>query len=297
MRNSQLSSRLIVASASPKTIADRSRTNRNSECGPYRRAIVRCCGSALWVTLSDSQISALQHLARAAGVLPRRRQRADDRARAGPVEGERGEHALGVGLAPPASASPSARAGWRRRGARRSTGPRPGAGCARRGCGRCRRPAPRSGRSRTATPRSGSARRCPSAVTGHGCCCCCWDWPTTVSLSGPGSCAGGSSGRSAAVNSMRVRSGSSTSVAWRGGLITQVSLEPPPWLEFTTSSPSGSATRVSPPGSTQTFVAVVDGERAQVDVPRARSGRRSASGRSTARSASARSSPAAAPAP
>ena len=59
MRNSQLSSRLIVASASPKTIAERSRTNRNSECGPYRRAIVRCCGSALWVTLSDSQISAL----------------------------------------------------------------------------------------------------------------------------------------------------------------------------------------------------------------------------------------------
>ena len=58
MRNSQLSSRLIVASASPKTIADRSRTNRNSECGPYRRAIVRCCGSALWVTFSDSQISA-----------------------------------------------------------------------------------------------------------------------------------------------------------------------------------------------------------------------------------------------
>ena len=59
MRNSQLSSRLIVASASPNTIAERSRTNRNSECGPYRRAIVRCCGSALWVTLSDSQISAL----------------------------------------------------------------------------------------------------------------------------------------------------------------------------------------------------------------------------------------------
>ncbi|SKU71794.1 Uncharacterised protein [Mycobacteroides abscessus subsp. abscessus] len=33
---------------------------------------------------------------------------------------------------------------------------------------------------------------------------------------------------------------------------TQVSLEPPPWLEFTTSEPSGSATRVSPPGSTHT---------------------------------------------
>jgi hypothetical protein len=34
MRNSQLSSRLIVASARPNTIAERSRTNRNSECGP-----------------------------------------------------------------------------------------------------------------------------------------------------------------------------------------------------------------------------------------------------------------------
>jgi hypothetical protein len=58
MRNSQLSSRLMVASASPNTIAERSRTKRNSECGPYRRAMVRCWGSALCVTLSDSQISA-----------------------------------------------------------------------------------------------------------------------------------------------------------------------------------------------------------------------------------------------
>ena len=31
-----------------------------------------------------------------------------------------------------------------------------------------------------------------------------------------------------------------------------MSLLPPPWLELTTSSPSGRATRVSPPGSTQT---------------------------------------------
>ena len=35
--------------------------------------------------------------------------------------------------------------------------------------------------------------------------------------------------------------------------MTQVSFEPPPWLELTTSWPSGSATRVRPPGSTQTF--------------------------------------------
>src|ERR1035438_7945493 len=36
------------------------------------------------------------------------------------------------------------------------------------------------------------------------------------------------------------------------GASIQVSLEPPPWLELTTSSPSGSATLVRPPGSTQT---------------------------------------------
>ena len=43
-RNSQLSSRLIVASARPNTIAERSRTNRNSECGPVpagHRALLR----------------------------------------------------------------------------------------------------------------------------------------------------------------------------------------------------------------------------------------------------------------
>ena len=33
---------------------------------------------------------------------------------------------------------------------------------------------------------------------------------------------------------------------------TQVSFDPPPWLELTTSDPSGSATRVRPPGSTHT---------------------------------------------
>ena len=32
---------------------------------------------------------------------------------------------------------------------------------------------------------------------------------------------------------------------------THVSFEPPPWEELTMSSPSGSATRVSPPGSTK----------------------------------------------
>ena len=36
------------------------------------------------------------------------------------------------------------------------------------------------------------------------------------------------------------------------GVSTHVSFEPPPWLEFTTRLPSGNATRVSPPGATQT---------------------------------------------
>jgi hypothetical protein len=75
-----------------------------------------------------------------------------------------------------------------------------------------------------------------------------------LSLAGPGSWAGGSAGRSAVVNSIRVTSGAGSGPATgRGGEITQVSLEPPPWLELTTSSPSGSATRVSPPGSTHTL--------------------------------------------
>jgi len=38
----------------------------------------------------------------------------------------------------------------------------------------------------------------------------------------------------------------------RVGASTQVSLLPPPWLEFTTRLPFGSATRVRPPGSTNT---------------------------------------------
>jgi len=45
---------------------------------------------------------------------------------------------------------------------------------------------------------------------------------------------------------------SSRSAAEVRGASTQVSLDPPPWLELTTREPSTSATRVSPPGSTHT---------------------------------------------
>src|SRR5699024_9348334 len=51
---------------------------------------------------------------------------------------------------------------------------------------------------------------------------------------------------------MTSRSSRSCGSRWFRPASTQVSLEPPPWLELTTSWPSGSATRVSPPGSTVT---------------------------------------------
>ena len=48
-------------------------------------------------------------------------------------------------------------------------------------------------------------------------------------------------------------SGTASGACSRNGwLSTQVSLLPPPWLLFTTISPLGRATRVRPPGSTQT---------------------------------------------
>src|SRR5690606_186012 len=47
-------------------------------------------------------------------------------------------------------------------------------------------------------------------------------------------------------------SSSASSIGSVGRANTQVSFDPPPRLEFTISSPSGSATRVSPPGSTHT---------------------------------------------
>ena len=49
---------------------------------------------------------------------------------------------------------------------------------------------------------------------------------------------------------------------------TQVSLVPPPWLEFTTSEPCFSATRVSPPGTMRTRSRPRQHERPQIDVAR-----------------------------
>ncbi len=52
----------------------------------------------------------------------------------------------------------------------------------------------------------------------------------------------------------RRRRGAGRTTSWRASVSvsTQVSLEPPPWLELTTKLPAGSATRVRPPGTTQT---------------------------------------------
>ena len=103
----------------------------------------------------------------------------------------------------------------------------------RRRCARCRRLARRSGRSRRATRRGARAGR---------------SWLTAGPLGrAPGGRPGGERTRAGAAGrgpDRRLGAASESSS-------TQVSLEPPPWEEFTTSAPSGRATLVSPPGSTQ----------------------------------------------
>ena len=95
-------------------------------------------------------------------------------------------------------------------------------------------------------------------------------------------CGSGRLGRSRGRRARSARRPRHVRIAWVGPASTQVSLEPPPREEFTISSPSASATRVRPPGSTHTRCAVVDRERPQVDVPRRRAGRRRTSAPSTA---------------
>ena len=117
--------------------------------------------------LGVHRVEALPHLrrdrlARAARVLPRGRERARDRAREGRVLGqERGDRPRRR-VSSPASARLDAHRVEQRPADRRlvdAGGPRAGGGSGRRGAAPCPRPARRSGRSSTATPRSGSARR------------------------------------------------------------------------------------------------------------------------------------------
>src|SRR5262249_6142944 len=77
------------------------------------------------------------------------------------------------------------------------------------------------------------------------CCCCCCCWPKVSS--GPSSLAELVAGPRASAPVPSSRTAPSLRAA-----STQVSLLPPPWEEFTTRLPAGSATRVRPPGSTNT---------------------------------------------
>jgi len=110
-------------------------------------------------------------------------------------------------------------------------------GNARRGCGPCPRPAPGSGRASRAPRRCGSASR---------------HRPLTAAPRSPG---------------RRGRDRVATGARWPGGAhgpgrgcgrrkrssaSTQVSFEPPPWLELTTRLPRGMATLVRPPAATHT---------------------------------------------
>ena len=123
-------------------------------------------------------------------------------------------------------------------------------------------------RASTATRRSGSAcgflpssharpalsAGCPSAGCGGPCCCWpCWlrNRQRAAAPAGLGGCS--KPGRSdRLITWVDRRPGPAAgSASWLPNS-TQVSFEPPPCEELTTSSPSGNATRVSPPGSTQT---------------------------------------------
>ena len=156
------SSRLIVASARPTTIAEPLADE------PEQR--VRAVPAGHRALLRQRVVGDVQRTPRSPRESTSRAPRAFSRAADSAPTIELGlvrskassvEHAARCRPSLAAAARPSAPAGRRRPGARRSTGPRRAAGGARRGCGWCRRRARRSGRSRTSTRRSGSARRAP----------------------------------------------------------------------------------------------------------------------------------------
>ena len=250
-RNRQPSSWLIVDSASPVTIAARSRTKPKKACGPSRSAARRCAGKRV-----PGRVQRLPHLRRhrlagAAGVLPgrvpARRRSSSGSSRRRPARSRTG--ARGAGDAVRRRHAHDRRAATGRPRPRRPTGPRGCGARRRRGCGRCRRRARRSGRSRTATRRSGSASRSP--------CCClrarrrCRGRGVRPSAAAAGCAATAPSAGAGRPPRRRAACLGGPPVGGGRAASTQVSLEPPPWLELTTSAPSGSATRVRPPGSTQ----------------------------------------------
>ena len=188
-----------------------------------------------------------QRLARAPGALPGRGQRGGDRGGRGDVVGQDPHHVRGVEAVGRRSSTSTPMIESRLRQVGRLVDARvleDAAGSVRRGCGRCPRPARRSGRSRTATRRCGSACCAPPRWRCC-CCCCCWSLLGGERRRAPGR---RPAGRRAA-GPARARVGRCCR-PWPAS--TQVSFEPPPREEFTISSPSPSATRVRPPGSTQT---------------------------------------------
>ena len=91
-----------------------------------------------------------------------------------------------------------------------------------------------------------------------------WSSPGTARSAGPGPGRAGRPGR----GRTRARAAGLAGPGWLSPARTQVSLDPPPWLEFTTSSPSRQRDPGQPAGQHPHVVAVVDRERPQVDVPR-----------------------------
>ena len=130
------------------------------------------------------------------------------------------------------------------------------------------------------------------AVTAPACCCCCCccaaGCPAAADslsqLRPMRRCARGRGGRRG------LRADAAATRPRRSPASTQVSFEPPPWLEFTTSEPSRQRDPGQAAGQHPDVVAVVDRERAQVDVPRRDRRRRSAWAPSTAGRPAGRSS-------
>ena len=93
-----------------------------------------------------------------------------------------------------------------------------------------------------------------AATLTRDCCCCCSWSATSAARAGPAS---GWPSRRAPDLALTAGSGPAPrewALAGAPSESTQVSLDPPPWLELTIRPPEGSATRVRPPGTTQISV-------------------------------------------
>ena len=240
------------------------------------------------VAFRRSNMSPGQRLADGPRVLARGRDAAEDRLRVLGVA-DHDPHQLGGRERRSPSrrraSATAARASPRPRPPDRGGCPRRAAGGARRAAGWSPRRARRSGRSRTSPPRSGSASTTPTRTR-----------PARRSAPPTGAAAAappaGASARSAPSAGRRAARGLDRRPPLRGRerrarrtrpparapaaaaarprrrSSTQVSLDPPPWLEFTTRLPLDEGDPGQPAGQHPDLLAVVDRERAQVQVPR-----------------------------